>query len=137
MSRYKFDWWPQAIWAVRNYPARQRKYAELHRQSVTQQLTGMPGSCGVSRNAENIALKQLPPRQQQEYDAVTAAIASTVKMVYGKERKELIALMYWQGRKMTISQVAYRVNAGDALAKQWHREFIWLVGKNMGYISQG
>ena len=137
MSRYKFDWWPQAVWAVRNYPALKKEYEELHEQSLSQKLTGMPGGRCTARATENIALKQMPPQKQREYEAVRRAIDTTVKLPDGQKRKDLIDRMYWQGKKLTITQVMYQVNAGDALAKRWHREFIWLVGKNMGYVSQG
>lgn len=138
MSRYKFEWWPQAVWAVRSYPELKKWQKNLHcSQSLSQKVTGMPGGGDVSRTTENIVLKQMPPRSQQDYEAVTRAIALTRRLPDGEKRMELIERMYWQGRKLTITQVMYHVNAGDALAKKWHREFIWLVGKNMGYVSQG
>ena len=136
MSRYKFDWWPQAIWAVRNYPARKDEYEEMQEQSLSQKLTGMPGGIGVTRAVENIALKQMAPQKQREYEAVKRAIDTTMKLEYGQKRKDLIEMVYWKGGKLPITQVMYQVNAGDALAKRWHREFIFLVGKNIGYIRE-
>lgn len=136
MSTYRFEWWPQVVWAVRSYPELKKWQKTLHcSQSLSQKVTGMAGGGDVSRTTENIVLKQIPPRSQQDYEAITRAIALTRRLPDGKKRIELIERMYWQGRKLTITQVSYQVNAGEALAKRWHREFILLVGKNLGYVS--
>lgn len=137
MSRYENDWWRNAVWAVRNFPARQAEYEEMHRQSLNQKLTGMPGGNGVGRTTESIALRQMAPMKQAEYDAVSKAVGITKRLPYGDKRIELIERMYWQGRKMNISQVVYQVGVADATGKRWHNRFIRTVGECLGYISKG
>ena len=135
MSKYKDDWWRNAVWAVRNYPARKEEYEELHSQSLNQQLTGMPGSGEAGRTTENIALRQMAPMKQMEYDAVTRAIGITKLLPDGEKRLELIERMYWQGKKRNIYQVVYQVGIAEATGKRWHNRFIRTVGECVGYIS--
>lgn len=137
MSRYENDWWRNAVWAVRNYPARKAEYDELHRQALNQKLTGMPSGGGSGRTTENIALRQMPPMKQTEYDAVTRAISITRGLPYGDQRLDLINRMYWQGKKLNITQVIYQVKVAEATGKRWHNRFIRTVGECLGYISQG
>jgi hypothetical protein len=135
LSKYKDDWWKNAVWAVRNYPARKAEYEELHSQSLSQNITGMPGSAAVSRTTEDIATRQMAPMKQSEYDAVTRAIGITKLLPDGDKRLELIERTYWQGRKLKITQVVYQIGVSEATAWRWHSRFIRQVGECLGYIS--
>lgn len=135
MSKNKDDWWKNAVWAVRNYPARKDEYEQLHSQSLGQKLTGMPGAGNVSRTTENIALRQMAPMKQQEYDAVTRAIGITKLLPDGEKRLELIDRIYWRGKKLNINQVVYQVGVSEATGWRWHARFIRQVGECLGYIS--
>lgn len=135
MSKFKDDWWRNAVWAVRNYPARKEEYEELHRQQLTQSTGSVPGAVGVNRTTENIALKQMPPMKQREYDAVARAIQITRLLPDGDSRISLIQRMYWNGRKLNIYQVIYQVGISEATGKRWHNRFIRTVGECLGYIS--
>jgi hypothetical protein len=135
VSKFKDDWWRNAVWAVRNYPSRKAEYEELHRQQVTQAIGSSPGTGGINRTTENIALKQMPPMKQQEYDAVARAIQITRLLPDGDSRLALIERMYWQGKKLNIYQVIYQVGISEATGKRWHNRFIRTVGECLGYIS--
>lgn len=123
------------MWAVRNYPSRKAEYEELHRQQLNQKLSGMPGGGGVSRTTENIALRQMAPMKQVEYDAVTRAITITGLRPDGDKRLELIERMYWQGRKLNIGQVIKQIGIAEATGWRWHSQFIRQVGECLGYVS--
>ena len=135
MSRYKDDWWKNAVWAIRNYPARKSEYEELHRQKLTQNLAASSGSASVNRTTENIAIRQMAPMKQQEYEAVSRAIQITKLLPDGDCRLSLIERMYWQGKKLNIYQVIYQVGVSEATGKRWHNRFVRTVGECMGYIS--
>ena len=135
MSKPKDDWFKNAVWTVRNYPARKEEYEELHTQSVCSDVTGLPKGGGVSRTVENIAIREMAPMKQQEYDAVTRAIEVTKLLPNGDKRMELIARMYWSGKKLAIKDVIPKVHVAQATGDRWHGAFIRLVGEFMGYIN--
>lgn len=135
MSKPKDDWFKNAVWTVRNYPARKQEYEELTSPKVTASISGMPGGGGVSRTVENLALREMAPMKQKEYEAVTKAIEVTRLLPNGDLKVKLISLMYWQGKKLDIQGVVPRIPVAEATGVRWHGAFIRLVGEFMGYIS--
>lgn len=135
MSKPRDDWWVNAVRMVRNYPARKAEYEELHAQSLVTDMSGLPKGGNVSRTTEAIALRQMPPMKQREYDAVTRAIAITRLMPLGDKRMELIEQMYWKGNKRNIADVIYQIGIAEPTGKRWHARFIRLVGECIGYIN--
>lgn len=135
MSKPRDDWWSNAVRMVRNYPARKAEWEALHSQSLTADFSGMPKGGGVGRTTEEIALRQMPPMKQQEYDAVTRAIEITRLLPFGDKRIELIERVYWRGQKLPISKVIYQIGIAEATAKRWHARFIRQVGECVGYIN--
>ena len=133
MSNPRDDWWYNAVRMVRNYPARKKEYEELHRAALGSPVNGMPGSADISRSTEDIALRQMPPQKQREYDAVSRAIEITKLLPDGEKRMELIQRMYWSGKKLHIGQVIYQVGISEATGKRWHVRFIKIVGECVGY----
>ena len=133
MSKPRFSWGPSALTMVRNYPAWKAELEELQSQSVTAGSGGLPSGGEVSRKTENIALRQLPPAKQREYDAVTQALEITGMMPDGSRRVELIRQMYWKGKKLRITDVIGRIGVAEATGWRWHSAFIELVGTCAGY----
>lgn len=136
MGKYKDDWWRNAVWTVRNYPARKAEFDELHRQTLTQNLSPQGNPNGINRTTENIALRQMSPMKQKEYEAVTRVIGITRLLPDGDKRLELIDRMYWQGKKLNIYQVIYQIGIAEATGKRWHNRFIRSVGECLGYFSE-
>ena len=134
MSTNSYDWWPGVTRMIRNYPARKQEYEDLHSQTVVADLSGMPRGGGGGRTTETIALRQMAPAKQMEYDAVTKAIEITKLMPNGDLRVELIRRMYWKGKKQSISSVTYGLNISFETGKAWHKAFVTLVGTCYGYI---
>ncbi len=135
MSKPCNDWWSNAVRMVRNYPARQQEYEELHSQALVADLSGMPRGGSSSRCTENIALRQMAPAKQQEYEAVTRAVSITELYPDGDRRVELIRQMYWKGRKQNIESVVYNLHIATATGRRWHSAFIRLVGECFGYLN--
>lgn len=134
MSKPRYDWWPNAVRMVRNYPARVQEYEQLHSQSCVADMSGQPHGGGASRTTENIALRQMPPAKQQEYDAVRKAVEITRRYENGEERIALIRRMYWSGKKRDINSVIVSLYIAEATGRRWHSAFIRLVGECFGYI---
>jgi hypothetical protein len=101
---------------------------------MTVDMSGMPKSSEVSRSIENIAMREMAPMKQLEYDAVTQAIKVTRLLPDGDRRVELIDRMYWRGKKMSIDDVIFPVGIAEATGKRWHGAFIRLVGEFLGYM---
>lgn len=135
MSKPRDDWFRNAVWTVRNYPARKAEYEELHRQSMCSDMSGLPRGGGDGRTTENIAIREMAPMKQLEYDAVTRAIEVTRLLPDGNNRVTMIDRMYWRGKKLNIDDVIYTVGVAEATGKRWHGAFIRLVGEFMGYIA--
>lgn len=67
MSKPRDGWWGYAKWIVRVYPQRKREYEQIHEQSITANITGMPGSGQVSRGTEDIAIKEADQLERMFY----------------------------------------------------------------------
>ena len=136
MSKPRYDWWPYVKGMIRRYPALKNEYNALHQQTITQQLTGMPGSGSVGRAVESCAIKELPSTKQREYEAVRRSIAQTENAPYtGEIRMKIIELMYWK-RSHTLDGAALETHCSYCTARRYHAEFIYLVAKNYGLMDE-
>lgn len=133
MSKPRFDWWANASNMVRNYPTRKAEYNELHRHNISAHISELPHGTDITRATEAVALREMPPAKQKEYDAVNSAIRITEMYPNGHSRLELIRLMYWDGNKKNISDIAPTLYISEATGKRWHSAFIRLVGTCFGY----
>jgi len=102
--------------------------------SVTSNWTGMPRGTSPSRQTENAALKQLPRVEQQEYEAVKKAIATTERYRNGHERLSIIRMVLWK-KTHTLEGAARMVPCSHKTARQWHGEFVRLVAKCYGLMD--
>ena len=134
MSKPRYRWWGYVRNVIRAYPDLKREYEALHTQSITANLSGMPGSGSVSRGTENIAIRELPRTKQREYDAVTSAIEITGRMPNGKQVLRIIDLVYWK-RTHTVEGAAMKSGYSADRGKQLHGDFIRLVAKYYGLME--
>ena len=134
MSKPRHPWWGYIRNVIRAYPARKREYEQLHEQSVTANMTGMPGGGDVSRGTEDIAIRELPYTRQREYEAVKRAIDATWRLHNGRERLKIIELVYWK-KSHTLDGAALAVGYGYDRARQMHGEFVRLVAANYGLMD--
>lgn len=126
MSKPRYTWWGYVKNVIRAYPGLKKEYDALHEQSVTANVSGMPGGGGVSRGVEAIALKELPRPKQMEYDAVRKAIAVTKYLKTGNDRIKLVELVFWK-KSHTLSGAAMVLNISYDTAIDYHADFIMLV----------
>lgn len=134
MSSPHFDWWCNATRMIRNYPARKQEHDDLQSQKVTADLSGMPCGGSSGRTTENIALREMAPAKQQEYEAVRKAIDITSMLPNGDIRMKLIKKVYWGEKHCPIESVVYDLYISRQTAKNWHRAFVYLVGECFGYV---
>lgn len=135
MSKPRYGWWGYAKYIIRQYPQRKADYDELHRQSMTPNLSGMPGSSDISRKTETTAVKELPRVEQKEYNSVRLAIETTKHFKNGFERLEIINLVYWK-KSHTLEGAALKVGYSYDRAKQLNNEFIRLVASYYGLLDE-
>lgn len=131
MSKTKYRWWGYAKNVVRAYPELRKELNDLHRQTTTANLTGVPRSKNRVRTAEVTALKQLPTQAQKELEAVEKAVNITMRYKNGAERIEIINLMYWK-QTHKLDGAALKVGYSYDRAKMLHRDFILTVGVLLG-----
>lgn len=134
MSKPREIWWAYAKAMIRAYPTRKKEYDALHAQTVTADLSGMPRGGGASRTTETIALRQLPPTRQREYDAVRKAINITRRKPDGAARLKVIELVYWK-KSHNIAGAALKIPCHEQTAKDYHRDFIYLVADCYGLLD--
>lgn len=79
---------------------------------------------------------ELMSSEYRERDAILRAIEQTGLLSDGKNRLALVAAVYWDERKRTIQQAADQVGIQEGIAKRWHKEFVYLVGRCLGFSTE-
>ena len=131
MSKPREIWWSYVKAMIRRYPELCAREAELHRQSLSQSITGMPhGSGKISDPVADAALRELPGNQQRELNAVRCAIANTRALPDGEERLRMIKLVFWD-KTHTLDGAALELHRCIATIKIWHGDFIRAVEKEL------
>lgn len=126
MSKPRERWWGYVKNMIRAYPILKEQYEALHTQTVTADLSGMPRGGGASRTTEMIALRQLPPGDQRDYEAVSEAIEVTRQMPDGNTILKIIDLVYWK-KRCNLDGAAMVAHVSTATAKRYHGRFVRLV----------
>lgn len=134
MSKPRYNWWGFALAMIRDYPHRKKELRELRDQKITANLNGMPGSHTASRTTEGIALKQLQPQEQREFDAVDQAIKRVKGMPEPKLRMEVVKITLW--KSCGIHTAAMELNISDRTARRYRWQFILLVGHTYGFLTE-
>ena len=133
MSSPRYRWWGFVRHMIRDYRGLKAAYDDLHDQSISADISGMPRSGGSSRAVESIALRTLPKDDQEVYDAVSRAVEITELLPDGELRLALIRFVYWgQGwRRVEDAQLVLPISKRTAV--RWHGDFVRLVGKCYGF----
>ncbi len=135
MSKPRYNWWPFALNMIRDYPRRLRDHNELKRQQITPSPDGASaGGSDISRVVERLAMRQLPPQEQREFDAVTGALERTKTMTEGKVRCEVVKMTMWRG--YDINGAARICNVSWYTARRYRWQFILLVGMLYGFLDE-
>lgn len=134
MSKPRYNWWSFALAMIRDYPARARELRTIRTQKTTARISSMPGGGNASRGTEGVALRQLPPQEQREYDAVDGAIAMTRAMPEAEQRLKVVKLTLWRG--CSVKGAAPIVNVAESTARRYRWQFVLLVGHKYGFLTR-
>ena len=134
MGKPRYNWWPFALNMIKDYPARNAEYNELHKQKITASMTGLPSTRSTSRPIENIASRQLPRQEQLEYDAVKKAIALTQMDESGELQLDVVKLTLWKNSH-SIDGAALKLNISPRTANRYRWKFILSVGYTYGLLT--
>ena len=115
---------------VRNYPNLRDEYNQLHSTISVSDPSRIAGK-STDRSTENVALRQLPPAKQAEYDAVHKAVEETKHRRSGDERMALINMVFWK-ESHTLEGAAMALYISYRTARRYHKDFICLVGLYRG-----
>lgn len=136
MSSPRYDWWPYVKGMIRRYPGLVEREKELHSTSLSPVLSGLPKPVNaVSDPTGSAAIRELPEINRKELMAVREAIEETQAMKTGKERLKMIRLVFWD-RSHTVTGAAIQIPCSDRTAREWHRDFIYLVAQKYGLIKK-
>lgn len=80
-------------------------------------------------------MRELPEINRKEMDAVREAIEETRNLKTGNERLKIIRLVFWD-RSHTVTGAAMQIPCSDRTAREWHRDFIYLVAQKYGLIEK-
>lgn len=133
MSRRR-GWWYHTRDVVRSYPVLRDRLRELQRPSLSPGRDGLPGGSEPGRTTEQLALRMLPPVEQEDLDAVERAVTVTRGLPDGKERLRIVRLVHWR-MSHTISGAAMAVHVSVRTAYRWQNDFFLLVARFRGFID--
>ena len=85
----------------------------------------------ASRTTENMALRQLPPSKQAEFEAVSKAVERTKQRKTAEERLAIIDMVFWK-KSHSLQGAALRANISYETAVEYHGDFLRLVGLYRG-----
>lgn len=131
MSRPHWPWWSYVKEMIRRYPERSAELDRLRTARITVNYSTMGHSGGVSRQTEQLALKDLPESTRREYQAVADALTALEARANGDEVLKMIRLVFWK-RTHTLAGAALNIHVSESTARRWHREFIYLVAEKYG-----
>ena len=136
MSSPRYDWWPYVKGMIRRYPELCARQEELRRTKMFPNLTGMPSAHGqTSDPVADAALRELPEINRRELEAVRQAIDETLTMPNGKERLEMVRLVFWK-KTHTLEGAAMKCHVSYVTARRWHGEFIKDVASAFGLLQK-
>lgn len=133
MSKPRDPWWPYIKNVLRLYPFMKRELDARRSQSVTVRYNKAGGGKGAERKTEQVALRELDPARQREYDAVQRAIKTTAHKPEGHWRNELIRLVYFR-RTYNLYGAAQHCHVSYRTAQTWHGEFLRMVARYLDLI---
>lgn len=127
MARKSNGWRRAARSAAFDYPELRRQLRDLQAQSITPNLSGMPGGGEPGRSTEDAALRELEYWKQRRLEAVEQAVRISATLTSGPSRVKLIELVYFTRRCPDLQTAALMVPCSVQTAKLWNSDFLLLV----------
>lgn len=135
MSKPRYKWWGYVKNVIRAYPDLTAQAKAMKEQQITASYQATGGSSEPGKPVERLALKELPPQEQRELEAVEQTIRTTKNWLpEGKRRLMLIDMVFWK-KSHTLCGAADALYISYATAKRWHNAFICLTAENLGLKS--
>lgn len=131
MSKPREPWWGYVKNVIRKYPAYKKDLRELRSQKITPGYSKAGGRGTTQRKTEAVALRELPPRDQERYEAVDKALRRTRHMPDGELRCRLIEMTYFK-KSHNMQGAAMALHADYCTVLRWNRSFVYLVAEYMG-----
>jgi len=126
MKRREPTWRVDVRRMVARYPTLKKELEDIRTQSLAANYTGMSGGSDVSRTTESIALRELPPNDMREYEAVDNALEITGNYSNGKQRMSFIRQFYWRNN-VGMDTICQDIHISRQTAYFWNGEFLRLV----------
>ena len=82
---------------------------------------------------DDAALRELPEINRRELEAVQQAIEETRTLPNGKERLEMVRLVFWK-KTHTLEGAAMKCHVSYVTARRWHGEFIKRTAQAFGLL---
>lgn len=133
MSKPREPWWGYVKNVIRKYPQYKAELRQLRSQQITPGYSKTGGGGKTQRKTEAIAIRQLPPRDQERFDAVEKAIRKTKRMPDGELRCRFVDMYYFKQNK-TMEGVAMVLHADCRTILRWNRAFVYLVADYLNLI---
>ena len=131
MSKPREPWWGYVKNVIRRYPQYRKELREIRSQQITPGYSKAGGRGKAQRKTEMVALRQLPPRDQERYDAVEKALQRTQRMTNGTLRRQLIEMVYFK-KSHNMQGAALCLHVDYCTALRWNRAFVYLVAEFLG-----
>lgn len=131
MSKPREPWWGYVKNVIRKYPQYKAELRQLRSQQITPGYSKTGGGGKTQRKTEAIAIRQLPPRDQERFDAVEKALRKTKRLPDGELRCRLIELTYFK-KTHNMQGAAMILHVSYGTVKIWHVQFIRLVADYLG-----
>lgn len=128
MSKPREPWWGYVKNVIRKYPAYQQELKRLKNQKITPGYSKDGGRGKTQRKTEAIALRELPPRDQERYEAVDRALRKTKHMPDGDLRYRFVDMVYFKQNK-NIQGAAMALHVDYRTILRWNRAFVYLVAE--------
>lgn len=135
MSSYRHWWTPNVARALKEYPRLIAKKDELRKTALIAKYSTDPRNKNATRSTENIALKDLPPAEAATVDAISSALDEISRRRDGDEIIRLVDLVHFR-RSHTLYGAAMVLNMSEITAKRKNGDFIKLVAKKLGYMTE-
>lgn len=134
MSHPRYDWWGYCKGMIKRYPLLAAEREALRDPNLIADYSGQPRGGSPGNPTAHGACRTLPGVKEREYQAVADAIQITMNWRDGKDRLELIELMFW-ARSHTLEGAARELHISYATARRWHTEFIRNVARQFGLLD--
>ena len=135
MSKPRYRWWGNARNIARDYLKLKAMYEDLRQQDISASISSMPGGGDISRTAENLALRQLPKGDQQDYEAGYSAEQYIRRDTDGAIWLKTVELVFWKSTH-TIAGAAQQMHISERTARRYCWLYIMRIGVAMGKLTE-